>query len=648
MFSVFEHFFLRPPQFQIFLSILATLGLAILIGRQLRRSFIEAAAIGLLTLCGTTNITLIVSMGLGLPTWSFGFLTAAISGAVIMVLRRFVMVSEGTRDSIGWFFVLTVSPPVAAFYLVNIIQPDPSADLASLQAWPVLYIQEAFSRDMFFDVASSNFSNGHMASLNYYLDLYGAIALARWFGLEAPYPAYHGVSTLASILGFVLLAFGLRKHKLALICFSLLTLIVLRTDGIYRLFLGYNWFEVIIYLGGAQIIYYLAKGNGRRDAIVMAATVGIFLVFSRHYGAFFGALILISGAILDMKHLDRGGSGGRPAARWLALGVMLTLFTMRDLYYLFEHPSPFYPGVSQLDTRAMPTSVALFGTLNDIGLLSQSEWPPTGIGWRSLYIILLALLFWHHRSKIARWPRRVVVYLAPFAVFALPFLLQTVSGYRTGPHFSKVFALGIFLPSWYACYAIEKLIPPPILTSMWEKSRRLLIAGMLAVMVTVVSIVVERLKTHPLITRDTNEYLSWAFQTYRDWNHDLNVAKKLKATYGDHSDTIRDRPIVYFHYEPGISLRLFLGGKFFQDFDFWSDTVAKHFPASKNLEDLILRLGSPNIYLSLGASITYGSYFNNGWRKFSKDLQNLEQLPWIERVVTYKSARFFVVRKPEH
>ena len=47
------------------------------------------------------------------------------------------------------------------------------------------------------------------------------------------------------------------------------------------------------------------------------ATVGIFLVFSRHYGAFFGAIILIVGALLDMQRPDRHRSGGRLAARWL-------------------------------------------------------------------------------------------------------------------------------------------------------------------------------------------------------------------------------------------------------------------------------------------------------------------------------------------
>jgi len=621
---------------------LVALGLSILAGRWLRKSLIEAAAIGLLILCGCANLALTVSQALLLPTWLFGLLAALISTVTVFLLRRFVIAGYGASSSVDWFFVTATTPPLIAFYITNIIQPDPSADLASMQAWPVLYAQKAFSQGHFFDVSKTTIGDGHLASLNYYLDLFGATVLARWFGMEAPYPAYHAVSMLAAMLGFQILALSFKRHRVALVLFSLVTLAFLRHDDFYRLWLGYNWFEVLIYLGGAQIIYYSAKGHGRNDALVMAAIVSVFLVFSRHYGAFYSTFILIFAWLL---FVDRRRNLFQKALqpRWMVLGLLLTTFSLRELYYLAFPPNPFYPGMSQLVTRSRPFLESLYGALSDIGVLTNGQLPETGVGLRSLYLVAFIALIWFHREKWLRNRWRLVIYLAPLCVFALPFLLQLVSGYRTSLHYRKPFALGIFLPSWYVCFVVERLLPNQTVKQLLARRCRTLVVGLTVLMLATAVLVFPRIKHHRIFSGDMDAYLSWAFQTYKDANNDLKIAEALVDS--GQAERVKESPLLYFHYEPGISVRMFLGGRFFGDFDFWSDTVAEKFASAGSLQGLIRELGDPNVYISYGTGLTYGTYFDNGWRKYEAEIRALDQATWIEQVVKYKHAKLYIVKK---
>ncbi len=584
MIEIIHHFFLTEPQSTISWFTVLLWVISVAIGRLMKCPIAEAGAFGFLILIGSTTFFFVIARATGIPTVLFGYISLAIAFSIGFAFRHYVFANRVKSQKFDPLFLLLISPPLIALFVINMIQPDPSAALSALHAWHPLYIEKSFEIGRFLlpKEMAAGFEDGLVMEVYYLLELIGIVAFGGWIGLEQVYPAYHAASMLAAMLGFVVLANALRSNRFALMMFSAFTLITLRQDDFYRLLLGYNWFEAPIYLGGALICYYLVKGRNTHEALLGAAGASIFLVFGRHYGAFFSAFLIIGGFI-SYVIIQKKRHVGKWLWSWFLIGAMLTLFTAREFYFLYDPPSRFYPGTAFLESRIVDPGGMLIGTLNSFGILTHGALPDSIIGVRSLYIIALAALLFTYRKK---WPAqkfRFAVYLSPLSVLFLPLLLQVFTGYRTEVDMSKPFVLGIFLFSWYPCYAASQIIRGRFSAQMPPKVLIAVLAGVLLIVAVAVAPVANRIKNHPLIVKPFGEYLAWAFQTYRLTNYDMQIANKLKKKFPLKIEKIIQTPVLYFHTEPGLSLRLFLGGEFFDDIDYWSEAAAKHFSDSNNL-----------------------------------------------------------------
>ena len=156
---------------------------------------------------------------------------------------------------------------------------------------------------------------------------------------------------------------------------------------------------------------------------------------------------------------------------WIVIGSLLTLFTLREFYYLLEPPSRFYPGTAFLEQRAISFGDMVTGTLKSLGILARGgtlAFDPL----RSLYLFAAIALLIRFRHKLVFQKRRLMVYTAPLSILCLPLALQILLGYRTEEDFSKPFALCIFLFSWYPAYVFSQIVPSGILM----RNRKMVVA----------------------------------------------------------------------------------------------------------------------------------------------------------------------------
>jgi hypothetical protein len=180
------------------------------------------------------------------------------------------------------------------------------------------------------------------------------------------------------------------------------------------------------------------------------------------------------------------------------------------------------------------------------------------------------------------------------------------------------------------------------LRGSWQVKRWGLVIAFVAG-IAVVVVLFGKLSGHRMVTEEPKAYLRWAFTTYRETNADMNIARLIKARFGDQSAQVAARPVLYLHYEPGVSLRLYLGGDLFRDLDFWSPPVQEKIAVSQTFSDLLDALGRPNVYFSLGSSIPYSKFFETAsLEKFASEMADPVAAGWATEILRFKTSRFVV------
>ena len=124
------------------------------------------------------------------------------------------------------------------------------------------------------------------------------------------------------------------------------------------------------------------------------------------------------------------------------------------------------------------------------------------------------------------------------------------------------------------------------------------------------------------------------------------VARLREELSTEEFKDVINSPIMYIYFEPGTSIRLYLGGKFMSDLDFWSSPVGEQAKKSESMSDLLKKLNYPNIYIGLMLNGKISGYPDAERRKFIAELEQVDIAPWLEKVIKVGSARFYVVRKP--
>ena len=287
-----DYFFLNEPQFTTALFTGLFLLISTFIGINLGRQWVEGTVWGFLVLSGSANLAVFLSRGFDLPTSWYGILVLIIVLVICPILRQLCFCYSVNSQHHKKIYILILILFTTIIWAGNIIHPFPDSGFSSHHGVVPLYIQESFALGHFVTIKDTAFGEGLMTSLFYPADLLGLVALSGWLGTDEVYPAFNAGSITASILTFVILSSSIRNHRLALITFFFLTLINFSFNSFFRTALGGNWGDVLMYLCGALVCYYLSQSARIERAFLIGAVASIFLVFSRHYGAFYSAFII--------------------------------------------------------------------------------------------------------------------------------------------------------------------------------------------------------------------------------------------------------------------------------------------------------------------------------------------------------------------
>lgn len=632
---ILDYFLLNEPQFTTALYTGLFLLLSAIIGLALRRRWVEGATWGFLILAGSADLAIFISRGLALPTTFFGPLVAAIGVGLILFLRLVYFTDTPARQPAGKMYVGVLCALSAVIWAGNILHPLPDSGFSSHHGVIPLYIQESFSLGHFVTIEDTAFGVGLMTALFYPADLLGLVALSGWLGASDVYPAFNAGSIAATILMFAILVRTLRESRGALVAFLILTLVMFTFDPFFRIVLGGNWGDVLMYLGGALVCYYLVQCEHMGRALLLAGVASTFLVFARHYGAFYSAVIIAFCFVSSWAALN-----ARSFRPWFVVSAVWAVFSLRELYYLFGRFTPYYPGTWQADRRELTGGELFSGALTDWGLFNASDISLEGLSVRALYIVILALVLWRTWPDIKTNKSRIIAILSPLIVLVAPLALQTVTGYRTNTLYSKLYILGIFIFAWYPAYLMT--IPSRV-QSIYKYRRPLITAALFGVLM-LGWVAIEKINPGRFVGASLAGTLE---KIFKDNIPDREIVAALRSELtADEMRDVINTPVMYVYFEPGTSLRLYLGGQFLKDLDFWSVPVREKLKGAKSFQELLQKLGYPNLYIGLMVNGKVPDFSDPARAGIITEIENYKVAPWLDRVIEYGNAKFFIVRKP--
>ncbi len=638
--AILDYFLLNEPQLTTALYTSLYIILSGIIGVALRRRWVEGAAWGFMILAGSANLGIFISRAIALSTTAFGPLVVMLCAITIFVLRTFFLNEVQAKGPLKRVYIGVLISFIAIIWCGNILNPNPDSGFSSHHGWVPLYVQESFSFGRFLTIDDMAFGEGLMTTLFYPVDLLGLVALAGWAGFSEVYPAFNGSSIAASMIMFALLSRTVKDDAAALILFFALSILMFALDPFFRTVLGGNWGDVLIYLGGALVCYYLAHRRNITQSLLLASIASVFLVFGRHYGAFYSAVIIsfcfsISWIILKERSL-------KP---WFVIGAVWTVFSLREVYFLVGNLTKYYPGSWQAE-RLPWSGVELFlGTLTDWGIIDGSNLSLSGLSVRSLYIATLIFVLWSLRHKSKRRQFQIIEIVAPLLLLLSPFLLQTLTGFRTNEQYSKLYILGIFMFAWYPPYLLSQLNSSQNANINLRKFGIPIFAASSIGLLIVGLNFIEKSERVRIFGNNLQETLDLAFED-KIVDREVVIALKEELSTGEMNDVV-DRPVMYLYFEPGTSLRLYLGGSFFKDLDFWSERVGLLSEGAESFSEILEILEYPNIYIGLMSHEKVPDFGLGIQRKFIPEIENFKTAAWLEKFVQVGDATFLIVRDPD-
>ncbi|MBH90025.1 MAG: hypothetical protein CMF71_07365 [Magnetovibrio sp.] len=633
-----DYFFLNEPQFTTALFTGLFLLISTFIGINLGRQWVEGTVWGFLVLSGSANLAVFLSRGFDLPTSWYGILVLIIVLVICPILRQLCFCYSVNSQHHKKSYILILILFTTIIWAGNIIHPFPDSGFSSHHGVVPLYIQESFALGHFVTIKDTAFGEGLMTSLFYPADLLGLVALSGWLGTDEVYPAFNAGSITASILTFAILSSSIRNHRLALITFFFLTIINFSFNSFFRTALGGNWGDVLMYLCGALVCYYLSQSARIERAFLIGAVASIFLVFSRHYGAFYSAFIIAICFFISLRTQKNWNI--RP---WLVVGALWCIFSFRELYYLFGNFTQYYPGSWQLERRQLNIEELFLGSLTDWGLIDGSSLSFSSISIRSLYILVLAISVWRAfiLKKIdVEW---MISVFAPFVVLLAPLALQILTGYRTNSLYSKTYILGIFFFAWYPAYLLTHSDLGQFTSLLGRQYNRI---ATILMFLTLGWIVVDRVGVKNIYKSNLEKSLE---QVFSDSIPDREIVAVLRRELSSvELNEVIGNPIMYLYYEPGTSLRLYLGGEFLKDIDFWSVPVREKILISKSFKELLHHLNYPNVYIGLMKNGKVPDFGFPVKASLISEIENYSSASWFKQAFKYKNAMFFITQKPVH
>jgi hypothetical protein len=285
------------------------------------------------------------------------------------------------------------------------------------------------------------------------------------------------------------------------------------------------------------------------------------------------------------------------------------------------------------------------GALTDWGLINGTDLSLSGISFRALYVVVFAFVLWKLWPQIRQNKLLTISIISPMLVLLAPLVLQMISGYRTSANYSKLYILGIFFFAWYPSFLLTRLAAHEGTYAMWHKMKLPIVAGGTFIILSLCAIFIHLMKPERFIGNDLRMTLDKLFE---DKIVDREMVAKLRGELSP--EEIKDvisRPIMYVYFEPGTSIRLYLGGEFMKDLDFWSAPVGKQAKKAASMSDLLEKLNYPNIYIGLMQNGKISGYPDSVRRKFIAEIERVNVAPWLNKVIKNGKARFYMVNKPD-
>jgi hypothetical protein len=311
---------------------------------------------------------------------------------------------------------------------------------------------------------------------------------------------------------------------------------------------------------------------------------------------------------------------------------------------LFGQFTQYYPGSWVAERRPLSLEGHFLGALTDWGLIDGTDLSLSGISLRALYIFVLAFVLWKLWPQIRQNKLLTFSIISPILVLLAPLALQVISGYRSSTNYSKLYILGIFFFAWYPAFLLTRLGLHEGAHALWDKLKMPFVVGGSLVILGLGLNLFHQMKLARFIGHDLETTLS---KFFKDRIVDQVMVAKLRDELSpEEFQDVISRPIMYLYFEPGTSIRLYLGGKFIKDLDFWSIPVGEKAKNATSLSDLLEKLNYPNIYIGLMPSDKISFFSDSLRRPFLDEIERVVEAPWLKKVIKDGTARFYMVHKP--
>jgi hypothetical protein len=631
--SFLDNFLLGGNPAEIFANVVLLLVTSAMLGKILRRPWLEGQALGLLILVGAAGTAFYLSRGLQLTLALFPFITllfaAGIVGALRLTAFRLPHAGRPAGQAVwyGFAFLALVA------WSVRVLTPDPAAGYSAFQAWNPLYLDASFRAGFFLLEQDMMQEPGFLThdAASYAIDGLGLAALVHDLTGISTHAAQSGYSIAALIATLGLLLFGLRRNLFAVSAFVLMFLVFYRYSDSLGVVTKNDWTDTSLYLGGTTAMYYMVTGEAGRVARFGSAFAASVSVLARSYAAVYAALIAAYSMLADLlqKRLRATFAG------WVIVGAVMTALTLREILAML-FGDVFHARPNMLVLHPPSFTKSLQGTLHDWGILPDHSHFDFPVPILLPALVMLAVLVYRQRGWRGRRVRALAIVLSPFLLLIGPLLVEALTGYRKGVHFSKIYIFAIFLFSWYPCWLMSRLPRGAMAARLEGLLDRIIRFGAPALVAA--SLAIAAVKHESL-----GRWLANAQETYRSGNHDLMIARALKDRFSEtEMACIAAKPIVYYYYEPGLGLRYYVGGRFEQDYDFWNDALQERLARSEPLETILKDMGYPAFYRPNPVQ-NYGEWMaTDAYRNYLGEIADMGSQPYVTHEVCALDACLFL------
>ncbi len=604
-----------------------------LLGRFLiKNNFVLGAVLAYLITSGAsaTAYTLCHIFGLGPFEFWLAFLGIGIFTfwAARQSIPEHLFLFAIENDVRGYIYLAICVFLVLGFtYLSTISVTEASAATQFFQAWNPIIASHIRETGEFGFSGDANLKMGMLLSSDYYAaNTRGLIVAAALLGIadmQSLFYLYNALSILATVLVFTLLLQTLlvRKSYFPAILFLFLLAYFALTETNTRIFLVSNLSDEVLYLSAASVVFALFFNLDSQAWVARlkaAVFLSIFMAIGRNYGlAWFGALALVYILVFlrsSKPHslFDAVNKTFNFIKKDWALWAVAVLITGKEILQIILFGTQF-PRI------AISTKIEYNWPQLEAAILNGLNILYTGNGYmftlHSIYIPILALsagLLWYNRSG-----RGVIRGLfLPLIILAFPILLEVLLQFRKSLNFNKLYVPVIFFSIWYTPWCIRYMID-----NMPKLSSAKLRISVFSFSILLIAIVfwVESSPRH----RKTSLKDAFAFNAKMitdRLNGFVRYERQEKALVDQLRATMKPKrfqhlvaqPAMYFHYEPGLGYRYYLGGNIGNDFDFFSPSTLKLIEKAKTGRDFFCKLGMPNLLVYLiNDRVPYFAYHKN-------------------------------------